>query len=1212
MPSEVPGLDRVRAQMESGAHTESELAARELLYQVESEHGTEALEAALVLDVLVETLRRRGSRELLEEARHLGERALAIWENSLGPDHIHTAKGLNTLGVVAWDQRDFRTARRCFERALTVRENVLGAEHLHTADSLNNIGALARNQQEYGTARRYFERALAVYEKVLGPEHPSTAATLENLGAVARDQADHEGALQYFARTLAIREKVLGAEHPDTAMGLSNLGAISWDQGDHEAGQHYHERALAIRERTLGSEHPDTADSLNSLGAIAWAQAEYESARQYFERALATREKVLGPEHPNTADSLNNIGALAWSQRDYDTAWRYFERALAIREKALGPEHPHTAASLQNLGAIARDKADHEAARQYFARTLTIRQKVLGPEHPKTAMSLNNLGTVSLDQGDHEAAQRYHERALAIQEETLGSEHPDTALSLNNLGVVALEQGNHEAARRYYERALAFYRDNLGPDHPDTASSLNNLGVVALNQGDRDAARHFFEHALEIREKTLGLEHPHTASSFTNLGSVVREQEDYAMAQHYFGRALTIYERLLGPEHPNTAASLANLGHVAWYQGKHESARRYHERALTIREKALGLEHHDTAASHNDLGAVALDQKNITAARRHFEHAVAIYGKALGSKHPKATQSQRNLALTLLQLSNAAIALDISLQAESASHRHTQLMVRTLDERRALGLAAVRVGGLDIASSACLAIGKSDCVQRTWDQVVRSRSLVFDEMVTRHRTALRLNRQSDTPGARQLIERFEEAARTGRILANLVLRGPGDNAVERWQTQIERATSAKEQAERALGEVSASFRMLMERRDIGLEGVQAQLKPTDALVAFLEHDLYAVGMAQRRRSLSAFVLPTGSDSPILVPLGPAEEIETLVREWRRLASRPPLSAKELTSCRQAGKALRRTAWDPIREHLGDARRVFVVADGALQLVSLAALPSDDGRYLVEGELMIHPLSVERDLVPTTAIAPTGHGLLAMGGPDFGIEGNRAANSSTDRLLPDWVYAVPKTTKMLVKIGVFGPRGSCTELSELRFSPLRHAHQESWEITKLWRRHLGAKDGRDAEPAVHHSGPTATEREFKKGAPGRRILHLATHGFFLGGKCGGEPSNSRGVMMADEATNAPAYVTTSPLLLSGLALADANHRGQSTQDGEDGILTAEEVASLDLSGVEWAVLSACETAVGDVRAGEGVLGLQRAFRIAGARTLVMSLWQVDDR
>ena len=142
------------------------------------------------------------------------------------------------------------------------------------------------------------------------------------------------------------------------------------------------------------------------------------------------------------------------------------------------------------------------------------------------------------------------------------------------------------------------------------------------------------------------------------------------------------------------------------------------------------------------------------------------------------------------------------------------------------------------------------------------------------------------------------------------------------------------------------------------------------------------------------------------------------------------------------------------------------------------------------------------------------------------------------------------------------------------------------------------------------GRDASEAAFKREAPGHRVLHLATHGFFLNGDCASAPTGTRGVGgLTSAGARRPAE---NPLLLSGLALAGANRRASAGPDEDDGILTAEEVASLDLSGVEWAVLSACDTGVGEIRAGEGVFGLRRAFQVAGARTVVMSLWSVDDQ
>jgi len=183
------------------------------------------------------------------------------------------------------------------------------------------------------------------------------------------------------------------------------------------------------------------------------------------------------------------------------------------------------------------------------------------------------------------------------------------------------------------------------------------------------------------------------------------------------------------------------------------------------------------------------------------------------------------------------------------------------------------------------------------------------------------------------------------------------------------------------------------------------------------------------------------------------------------------------------------------------------------------------------------------------------------------------------------------------------RGACGDLPSLHFEPLGETRREVRDIARLW----------TDSPARVLESREATEREFKRAAPGKLVLHLATHGFFLSNECDPAVASGRGVGgLAVAPRNHPGLEAAgNPLLLSGLALAGANRRATLAANDEDGILTAEEVASLDLDGVDWAVLSACDTGLGEFTKGEGVFGLRRAFQIAGAHTVIMSLWSVED-
>ena len=379
-----------------------------------------------------------------------------------------------------------------------------------------------------------------------------------------------------------------------------------------------------------------------------------------------------------------------------------------------------------------------------------------------------------------------------------------------------------------------------------------------------------------------------------------------------------------------------------------------------------------------------------------------------------------------------------------------------------------------------------------------------------------------------------------------------------------------------------------------------------------------------------------------MPLGDAAPIDELIARWRtetvawlsRAPGAPNTAERKL---RDIGDELRRRVWDPIAAHLEGVEQVFVVPDGALNLLPLAALPIGKTEYLLEQGPTIHYLSAERDLV-TTNPAAVGKGLLALGGPSFqdaspftklskpGTSASRPGVQSQrqNRRALDSTVAAP-----VASVTFRGSVSHCLGFQSLTFDPLPASGREANDVAGLWKEFGPTMSDTSAGPRVL-VGRAADERSFKQLSPGHRVLHLATHGFFLGGECssaldgtrsvGGlvtakkpKPANTKSPVA--KAASSPQGVGTNgenPLLLSGLALAGANRRAAATGDEEDGILTAEEVASLDLSGVEWAVLSACDTGLGEIKAGEGVFGLRRAFQIAGAHTVIMSLWSVEDR
>ena len=272
---------------------------------------------------------------------------------------------------------DYTKAIPLYQRALAIREKTLGPEHPHTAMSLNNLAGLYFRLGDFARAEPLYQRALAIKEKILGPEHPDTAASLNNLAMLYQDTGDFAKAEPLYQRALAIYEKALGPEHPDAAGSLNNLAGLYFRLGDFARAEPVFQRALAIREKVLGPEHPHTAASLGYLAGLYASMGDYAKAEPLYQRALAIHEKTLGPEHPDTAASLNNLAMLYQDTGDYAKAEPLYQRALAIKEKILGPENPDTAISLNNLAVLTSAKGDYASAHELRLKAQMISAQLI-------------------------------------------------------------------------------------------------------------------------------------------------------------------------------------------------------------------------------------------------------------------------------------------------------------------------------------------------------------------------------------------------------------------------------------------------------------------------------------------------------------------------------------------------------------------------------------------------------------------------------------------------------------------------------------------------------------------------------------------------------------------------------------------------------------------------------------------------------------------
>src|SRR5271165_2402677 len=966
-------------------------------------------------------------------------------------------------------------------------------------------------------------------------------------------------AIPLAEKLVALTKRAKGDEDPDTATSLNNLAELYQATGDYAKTEPLLKEVLAISQKVLGREHPDTATDLNNLAALYWEMGDYSKAEPLYKEALEVFQKVLGREHPNTAQSLYNLAVLYQAMGDYAKAEPLYKEALEIRQKVLGPEHPDTAQSLNNLAGLYKATGDYPKAEPLYKEALEIYQKVLGPEHPDTAQSLNNLAGLYKATGDYPKAEPLYKEALEIYQKVLGRDHADTAASLTGLAVLYQAMGDYAKAEPLLKEALGIKQKVLGRDHPDTATSLNNLALLYKRIGDYAEAEPLYKEALEIRQKVLGREHSDTAISLDNLAELYEAMGDYAEAEPLYKEALEIRQKVFGLEHPDTATSLNNLAELYWARGDYAKAEPLYKEALEINQKVLGRDHPDTAGSLNNLALL-------------YKEALEIFQKALGPEHPNAATSLNNLAYLELDLGENQEAKRLGQLGYTADLKvFSQILSFGSEDQR---LAYQRL--LD-PYALFAALGESDPFLA--GAVLHYKGVVLDSIIEDRLLAETGKEEAN----RDLVKQLNAKKRVVAQMSLQTTAASSKEATERIQA-LEREV---EDIEGRLARQGTDLGQARRALTATVEQVQAAIPKNTALIEYVRYFHY-LGKSKFECRYGAVVFSTDAP-PRWVTLGSAKEIEAALKRYQALVHNPG-DEVEMAAILQM---LYTEVWEPVEQAFPvNTNRVIVSPDGQLNFLSFATL-LDAGKGFVAEKYSIQYVTSGRDLLREPQPTLTKQ-VIVMANPKFKGDLNPNTQMANSDLPIEGSGVLRGTEKR--------------DFEDMKFEDLAGTQQESDQLIcqfKGWdwpaKSLMGAKVTKQALSELH----------------GPHILHLATHGFFEP-----EDSSSETNPNESEAPGVKSDLTKSrffknPMNRSGLALAGANttieawKRGEAPSIQEDGILTAEDVSTLDLKGTWLVTLSACDTGSGEARAGEGVMGLRRGFIQAGAQNLLMTLWPISD-
>lgn len=1190
------------------------------------------------------------------------QQAVTLAEQNFGLEHMDTAAAYNNLADVFASTDEISKAESYYQKALAICEKVAGPEHLDTAITLNNLGQLYKNKGNFETALRYYQRSSSIIEKALGPEHPQTGAMLNNLGMLYRAMGKTDQAEQLLQRALEIWEKTLGLEHPQTITCLNNLAGLCLAMGNYDRSLKLYQQVIGLREKVLGSNHPETAVSLNELASVLRITGKYDQAEPLFRRSLASLEKSLGPEHSLIAKVLNDGGALYSTKGDFAQAQALYQRALTMNEHLLGKDHPSVASTLNNLALLYRTTGEYAKAESLFERSLKIDETALGPEHPGVSATLSNLAGLYKDMGEFKKAEALYQRSLTISEKSQGNAHPETAASINNLAELYRELGDYPKAEKLFQRSLTIFETAFGVDHPETANGYNNLAGLCIAQGDFAQAEPLYQRALVILEKRLGLVHPEVARTLNNLATLYRYKGDFQQAESLHRRSLAIIEQAFGPdhpsvasvlnnlaivlvlqhqylgaepllrrgqaireknfgkEHPDVAISLGTLANLMYLKGDLVQAEILNRQALAIREKAFESDHPDIALSLLNLGNVYQATGDLARSEAHFKRALAITEATLGPDHPQRANCLNSLTLNSVGRNQVKEAIRYQSQCSEIRERDLLKNLGTGSESQKVSYLKLTQNEVDTALSINqqFAPKSFEAAQSALTVLLRRKGRALDAATN----AIEIVRQRATPEDRKMLD---ELFRLRSQISVLTLRGPGKDSGQHYLATLKALNEQAEQLEAQISARSVEFKV--QTTPITLESIQKLIPSNAALVEFAlyhPYDLktknfnpphYAVYVLKNQGSgtenqSSGFRVPgSGADSKkdqnsqtqplqsanqreqsqsneaenpepgtlLWADLGEASAIEPVIKAFRqelqsvtsdpgrRLVLGSGQSSKK-SRLKELGRKLEQLTFQPVRHLLGATTRVLLSPDDSLNLIPFDALVDEQGKYLVERYEFSY-LTSGRDLLRLQSHIPSEQPPLIIANPDYS-------------------------------------QGKGPELFGLQFSPLTRL-----EGTELEAQQLKATFPQSAvylDRQATKSILTLTHRPL--------FLHISTHGAFLEDQATDRDlvnDQTRLLERTDESRGLvlQAFSQANPLLRSCLFFAGAN---QPTTKTNNGILTALEVAGLDLWGTRLVVLSACDSGLGDIKTRDGVYGLRRSLVLAGAESQLVSLWPVSDR
>ncbi len=939
--------------------------------------------------------------------------------------------------------------------------------------------------------------------------------------------------------------------------------------------------ALSILRTTLGPEHEHIASCLNVFSVLYNKTFRQELAIEAGLEAADMQEKILGETHIALLSTLTNLAGSYQDLGRYEEAEETYLKIKGIYEKTGQTEIVQYTYLLNNFGLMYRDMGRLNESETLLRTSRDIRKRVLGETHALYGHSLASLGNLYQDMGYLEQAEKMLRQSLDIQAAALGPDHPQVAVPCHNLATLYTTMGNYDQAEQLFLRAQTIWVNALGPDHPNNGYCLNSLAGLYETLGRDEHSEKMYLEAASLFEKAFGKSHFLYAQVRQGLGIYYANRQQYELAEPLLREVLDIMTEALGKTNTQVLGGRINLANLQIKMNLWDQGQQLLVEARTIFEEDLL----DTSHPYylNCLTALASIAKH----RGDFGQAVSLYETvkenrkaAFGPENLEYAYSCFDLAHVQEIQGSTAASIEGFETYTTVAKTYLTNAVSFLSEEELFAYTATFERDQAILYAS---------IQHRKDRGVETGNLtgigynvaLFQKGFLQT-AAARLNTLAgQSPETREL----SDAIKGFKRRLNKEITRQIEDRNSKLITELKDSITL---VEKGLARLLAGQTEGLQPVD--WKEVQAAMAPGEVAIEFIQFERR---LFERSDSIqiAALLLKPGQDEPLYVPI---TEQQNLARYLESKTDRKADYVNELYAWaerglindEEEGLSLIELIWSPLAPHLADATRLYIASAGLIHRINLGALPVSDEEVLAD-RYQIVMLTSTRQIVGRTGSANQPASAWVFGGIAFDPD-TLANDPVTDDLMASRATPTPQTEN-----ATRGESWAALKWTDKEREQIAGTLRENRLTVTEWSGHEAREEVCKTLGSDQQTSPS--------------VLHLSTHGFFFP-----DPT-----AQSEDLSGEPVFrKSDNPMIRSGLLLAGANYawqHGHPRAEGiEDGILTSDEISQLNLSNTELVVLSACETGLGDIEGNEGVYGLQRAFKIAGAKYLIMSLWQVPDR